>query len=317
MEESRLIPFGPDATCTLDTCPLEWSVLQYRPSLATNVTFICIYFNLMCIHLWLGIRWKSWWFTGCVVVGTAYNIIGYGGRIMLYQNPFSFNGFLLQIICVGSAPVFYSAAIYVTMKQIVVNLDPSISRLRPNLYYIIFIICDVGALVLQAVGGALSTTTKGSSNVAVDISLVGLSFQVFTTCCFCSLLAEYLIRYFKTKKPPGGSSGSGSVGTRLKLFLCFLGFAVLLILARCAYRVAELNQGYTGGLIHDQPLFIGLEGVLIVLAVSSLCIGHPGFVFKPSGRGLKGLPGNHVEEHGDVMLADRKSPSSDQPRPFV
>ena len=71
-------------------------------------------------------------FFGCVA-----EMLGYGGRIMLYKDPFSFTGFLLQIsmfpqavnvpyeevltvpalVCITIAPVFYTAAIYVTLSK--------------------------------------------------------------------------------------------------------------------------------------------------------------------------------------------------------
>ncbi|KAI8628605.1 parasitic phase-specific protein PSP-1 [Xylariaceae sp. FL1651] len=275
-----IIPFGPDATCTLELCPIEYSIFQYRPSLAANTTFIVLYFILLLLHLGLGLRFKSWWFMGCMMAGCASNILGYGGRVLLWENPFSFAGFLIQIIFVGSAPVFYSAAIYVTITKTVEKLDESLSRIKPKLYYIIFIICDVVALTLQAVGGAVSTVSNGANTIGVDLALAGLIFQVVTMLAFCGLLADYLIRYFQGRP-------SGSVSSRLKLFLGSLSFAVLLILGRCAYRVAELSTGYSGALFHDQALFIGLEGGLIVLAVSALCVGHPGFVFNDQERWVK------------------------------
>ncbi|KAI1393218.1 uncharacterized protein F4822DRAFT_383968 [Hypoxylon trugodes] len=113
---------------------------------------------------------------------------------------------------------------------------------------------------------------------------------------FCSLLADYMFRYFK-------SADRSIITPRLKIFLGFLSSAVVLILARCAYRVAELSDGYTGDLIHNEPLFIGLEGVLIVVSVLVLCVGHPGFVFLPLGNGLKGS-GNTSEDDG-IMLQNK------------
>ncbi|KAI0512756.1 parasitic phase-specific protein PSP-1 [Xylaria bambusicola] len=270
--EIPIIPFGPDATCTLELCPIEYSIFQYRPSLAANTTFIALHFILMLVHLGLGLRLKHWWFSGATVLGCAFNVVGYGARVLLWQNPFSFTGFLLQIIFVGSAPVFYSAAIYVTITKTVEKLDESLSRIKPKLYYVIFIICDIGALTLQAVGGAVSTVSSGSNAAGVDLALAGLIFQVVTMLAFVGLLADYLIRYFQGKP-------LGSISLRLKAFLGSLSLAILLILGRCAYRVAELSEGYSGTLFHDEPLFIGLEGVLIVLAVVALSIGHPGFVF--------------------------------------
>ena len=91
------VVFGPGANCTLAICPVEISVYGYRPSLAANISFIALYAVAAVIHLYLGIRWKQWWFTGCMLVGAANAIIGYVGRVMLYYNPFNFAAFMLQI----------------------------------------------------------------------------------------------------------------------------------------------------------------------------------------------------------------------------
>lgn len=48
---------------------------------------------------------------------------------------------------------------------------------------------------------------------------------------------------------------------RLKLFFGFMVLAILLTLVRCSYRLAELHAGYTGEFIHEEGMFIGLEGV--------------------------------------------------------
>lgn len=229
-------------------------------------------------------------------VGCITEILGYGGRVILFYNPFSFAGFMMQIICIGCAPVFYSAAIYVTIAKVVENLDPTLSRIKPKLYYVIFIASDLFSGVLQGVGGATSTSSNGQSKYAVDLTLAGLSLQVFSMVVFCGLIADYIIRYSK-------AGGNALTSPRLRLFITFLSIAILLILTRCAYRVAELNEGYQGDLIHDEPLFIGLEGVVISLATLALCIGHPGFVFLPSENGLK-MSKKTSEENG--ILLQRK-----------
>jgi hypothetical protein len=46
-------------------------------------------------------------------------------------------------VCIAIAPVFYCAAIYVTISRTTENLDPSLSRIPPKLYYWAFLICDV------------------------------------------------------------------------------------------------------------------------------------------------------------------------------
>jgi hypothetical protein len=48
---------------------------------------------------------------------------------------------------------------------------------------------------------------------------------------------------------------------RFKLFAMLLSLAVVCILARSAYRIDELSNGYNGYIFHDQISFIILEGV--------------------------------------------------------
>ena len=141
------------------------------------------------------------------------------------------------------------------MGSRVIYLGPQYSRFSPKFYLWVFIPCDILSLVLQAAGGALSSGSGGGSKAAVDVSIGGLAFQVFTLCIFIALVAEYVSRYVKASKSQTQLSG------RFKIFSSFLALAILLILIRCAYRIDELSDGYNGPLIHNEPLFLGLEGV--------------------------------------------------------
>ena len=91
------VVYGPDANCTLALCPAEASVYQYRPSLAVNTLFLVIFGLALIIHASLGLRYRTWAFATAMILGCVAEIIGYGGRIFLWQNPFSFDGFLMQI----------------------------------------------------------------------------------------------------------------------------------------------------------------------------------------------------------------------------
>lgn len=133
------------------------------------------------------------------------------------------------------------------------------SRFSPKLYYIVFIICDIVSLVLQAVGGAMSSNSKGSSQNGVDISLAGLSFQVFSLTIFIALSVDYARSYLRDAR--SGAVQNRLTESRYKVFLLFLALATLCIYTRCVYRIAELSDGYSGPLIEQQGSFIGLEGV--------------------------------------------------------
>lgn len=91
-----MIGFGPKVNCTLDLCPLEMSVTGYLPNLPVNIIFIALYAFAMVIHIMLGFRWRSWFFTLCCVTCTISAIAGYVGRIFMHYNPFAFYPFLIQ-----------------------------------------------------------------------------------------------------------------------------------------------------------------------------------------------------------------------------
>lgn len=130
------------------------------------------------------------------------------------------------------------------------------SRFRPEFFYYIFIFCDIVSLILQAVGGAMSSTSNGSSTAGVNIALAGLSFQVATLFIFVCLVVDYLIRSREAWR-------SVKIPTNFYVFISSLALATVLILARCCYRVYELNGGYSrdSEALRDQNLFIGLESV--------------------------------------------------------
>jgi len=88
-----LVSYGPDTNCTLALCPVEWSVLAYRPSLVANGVFVGMFSIAMILHIVQGVHHRTWSFMVCMAVGCVDEIIGYSGRLMLHENPFSFAGF--------------------------------------------------------------------------------------------------------------------------------------------------------------------------------------------------------------------------------
>ncbi|CAI4218339.1 unnamed protein product [Parascedosporium putredinis] len=294
-----------DANCTLDLCPIEYSVYRYRPSLAANIAFAAIYAIALAIHAYLGFRWRQVWFASCMVIGCLVEIIGYVGRILMHGNPFMFAGFMTQIVFITSGPIFYTAAIYITLSKAISNFSPDLARIRPSLYYWIFIPADVVCLILQAAGGALSTISSGSNQTGIDLAFAGLILQVVVIATFCFLFADHMIRSYRRGRAfaaaaatsdseyPAAAPDSSSAEPepwRMNAFLGGLASAILLILARCVFRCYELREGYSGSTMSEEGLFIGLEGVLIVVAVAALGFGHPGLVFDRKNRSVNGRP---------------------------
>ncbi|SPO01165.1 related to phospholipid-translocating ATPase [Cephalotrichum gorgonifer] len=297
----NLVAFGPDANCTLEICPVEWSVYRYVPSLPANIVFAALFALAGLVHVYLGIRWRQWTFMGFMLLGCIVEIVGYAGRIMMHSNPFDFVGFMTQIALLTFAPVFYSAAIYITLSKTIIHYSPSISRLKPPTLYIwIFIPADVVCLVLQAAGGALSSSSTGNSQTGIDLALAGLSLQVIVIVAFILLFADHIIRHQLLAR----TGAVPAIPPRTRVFIAGLSAATLLILARCSFRCYELQEGYSGEAVADEALFIGLEGVPVVLAAFALAVGHPGLVF---GRG--GAPA--VIDGGEAQGAAKGLPMTE------
>lgn len=101
-----------------------------------------------------------------------------------------------QLIGLTIGPAFLSAAIYLCLGRIVIIYGPQVSRIKPRLYSMIFMTCDVVSLILQATGGALASTgdTQDDVDLGVNIMIAGLISQVVSLSAFGILCVDFAIR---------------------------------------------------------------------------------------------------------------------------
>lgn len=88
-------PLQSAKNCTLETCPMSCAQVDYLPTLAGNAIYATAFGLLLIAQLGLGIRYKTWGFMVGMVFGLFLEIVGYAGRIMLHNNPFEFNNFIM------------------------------------------------------------------------------------------------------------------------------------------------------------------------------------------------------------------------------
>lgn len=121
------IGVGPD-------CPADGSPLGYAPNLAASIAFLSLFAVSLIAHVVWGIRYRTWTFMACMVLGSMTEVIGYVGRVFMYKNPYNlstyvliirmicmivdqFCRFLVQVVCLTTAPAFYSAALYLCLAR--------------------------------------------------------------------------------------------------------------------------------------------------------------------------------------------------------
>jgi len=154
------------------------------------------------------------------------------------------------------APSFLAAGIYVTLKHLVLYCGPEVSRLKPRLYPWVFIGCDFGSIVLQAIGGgvAASAGDQGANKKLLDagdgLIVAGIAFQVATMAVCGSLMLDYFIRFQQAKRQKSAASQTPSgaeseyeksqadpkSSRNFRLFCVAIGIAFLTIFIRCIYR---------------------------------------------------------------------------------
>lgn len=263
-------------------CPVQGTIYGYYPSLGWNAGFAGFFGLALCLHIILGIRYKTWSYAVAVSLGCIGETVGYIGRVMMWNNPFDEAGFQMQICCLIIAPAFISAAIYLTLKHIVHSLGDSWSRVKPGWYTWIFIGCDLLSLVLQGAGGGIAATADFGSelqDVGTDLMLAGVIFQVVCFSFFGYFLGEYLVRTYHHRNEVSCTGIELLHDRKFRLFVFAIITAYVTILARCAYRIPELSGGWRSELMRNEVEFIVLEGAMIVAAVTVLTVFHPGYCF--------------------------------------
>ena len=159
----------------------------------------------------------------------------------MHHNPFGVP-FDIQISLIIVAPSFLSAALYLTLKHIVLLVDPKKSRLKPQLYTWIFVTSDIVSFLLQVGGGAIASTASSSgdqnrSTIGNDVMMAGIIWQVITLSIFFLLAADFFHRAgYAQKETLSPQRPDVPGGRNFRLFMYGMVAAFFAIYIRCVYR---------------------------------------------------------------------------------
>lgn len=271
-----------NCTNVSEYCPVDLTIYGYYPNLGANAFFCALFALCLGIQLVLGIRYKTWTYLIALGFGCLGEAIGYVGRIMLHSNPWSSNGFEIQICCLIISPAFITAGVYLTLKHIALELGANFSRIRPKFYTWIFCLADLFSLIIQGAGGGIAATANNGSslqNVGNDMMMAGIVWQVFTLLIFGGMVGDYASRVYARRSELEHSAVKLMNATRFKLFIGGLVLAYLTIITRCVFRIGEMANGWGNPIMQDQGDFIGLDSVMITIATFCLTAFHPALVF--------------------------------------
>ncbi|TGO44912.1 hypothetical protein BOTNAR_0722g00030 [Botryotinia narcissicola] len=264
-------------------CSVEATIYGYTPSLGFNAFFLAFFTLAAIYHLAVSIRYKTYFFGIAITIGCLGEVTGYIGRILLHDNAWSDIGFEIQISCLIFSPSF------VVAKK---------SRIPARFYTWVFITFDILSLLLQAIGGGIAASAgenEKTRDLGTNLMIAGIVWQVFTLIVFAALVIDYVLRTRKSWDRVPEETRIMAAKRPFKLFCAGISVAFVTIFARCVYRIAEMVQGWANPIMRDEAGFIVMEGFMIVIALSSLAIFHPGWCFPQISKGAQ-TNGESVEK---------------------
>ncbi|KAH9917421.1 RTA1-domain-containing protein [Fomitopsis serialis] len=253
----------------------------YTPTAWVGILMLVLFTLTTIIHFIQALRYRMWFLLWTVVVAGILECVGWAGRLWSAYNVLASKAYTMQIICTIIGPTPLIAANFVILGHIIRRLGQQYSRLSARWYTIIFVSCDVIALVVQALGGAAAASAVNNNHSpsgGSDIMLAGIIFQTAAITLYILCAVEFFLRYFYDK-PLGGRENVKTgylFEGKLRQMVIALIFSSLFFYVRTWYRCIELGDGWQGRIIRTERYFVIMDALMIVLAMWTLNIFHPG-----------------------------------------
>ncbi|EEB07839.1 hypothetical protein SJAG_02957 [Schizosaccharomyces japonicus yFS275] len=187
----------------------------------------------------------------------------------------------IQYVTIMAFPVFYTAQMYITLKHLIIQYGPEYAFLRPRLYGLVFIICDIISMFIQFAGGGMAGGANGDAHkesVGSNIMLFGICYQLVMVLAFTASGVDFWYRYSHNKpyRSAGGRDMENlkmglSESKRRALSAHCLWIATVLVIIRSIYRVIELAQGWSGKLIKTEA-YLGIFDFVPMFLTSVMLI---------------------------------------------
>lgn len=263
---------------------------NYIPTTWICIMFLSLFGVSTLLHVGQAGWYRLWWMYPTACLCGAAEVLGWGARLYSSYYPASMNPFDIQITATITAPTPLIAANFVTLEYIIKILGPRYSRLSPRLYTIIFCTCDLISLTIQGAGGGMAAIAVNNGDDPTDgsnVMLAGIIIQMTAITLFVILATEFLLR-FNFDKPVRRSpdefdpSASKGMDRNMKIALYSMAFNTTCLFVRAVYRTVELTDGWNGPIISNELYFNVLDASMIILAIYTVNLFHPGRLVMPS-----------------------------------
>lgn len=197
------------------------------------------------------------------------------------------------------APAWTTAGIYVILFRLIPILGPKSSPFPAKTCLLVCLGIDILSLALQAAGGGLAGRAFSAgfdTQPGVYTMVSGILVQLLSTLTYSVFMAIVFVR-----------AKAGILGNKsLKWLSVAMIATILCMIGRNVYRAIELLEGWRGMLNTQERWLIGLDGVLMLVAVYVLNVLNPGRLLRNAVK-TKGVVG----ETEDLREKGSRSKASD------
>ncbi|GME80439.1 unnamed protein product [Ambrosiozyma monospora] len=266
---------------TEDSSNHKYNYYGFIPNKEGNIFFLVVWAILTICHAALTVLTREFFFGVCMYIGCALELIGYIGRTIGSSNPYVLSNYMMNSIGTVISPVYFMAGIYNCFGAIIEIYGREYSPLKPVNYRRIFISLDLISFLVQSSGGAIAASSnKNSAQAGFRLMLAGLILQVVTMSGFIIMVGQYFYKVHVNKDNLVQKFAGLRNTVFFKAVMWSMCSAIFLIYVRSAYRVAEMAKGWGSDIMHNEKLFLILDGAMCAIAVILLTVFYPGFSFK-------------------------------------
>ncbi|KAI0275364.1 RTA1 like protein-domain-containing protein [Gloeopeniophorella convolvens] len=290
------------------------SRFHYKPTKWVGFVFVALFLLTTAVHVYQAIRYRLWFrtlLTSTVLCG-VFEVVGWSGRLWasLSNDPSKIAPFIMGNTTTLVGPARLMTANFDILGIIISQLGPRYARLSGTRYQAIFRILGLAPIILEIVG-SITSYSNNQSLKSSHIALAGIIVQIVGAVAFMAVGYDFFSRHkgHKSLLSPRDQeeAARGVVAVPLKRMFIGMFLSSALILVRCIFRAIELGQGWKGSFATTEWLFVVFDAVLILLAMFTLNIFHPGTVlgdpnsvgvsldYEMDGTGQGLASGNHIQ----------------------
>lgn len=142
--------------CSQNDCPVPAGFFSYQPSRQGNAVMLAAFALLVPVTLGFGYRLRTPVFALTLTTGLVLEVLGFTGRVMLYQNVADRAHFALFLCGTVLGPTFIAASVFLILPHAISVYGSRASSIAPRHVGAVFLALVVVVAVVEILGSVFA-----------------------------------------------------------------------------------------------------------------------------------------------------------------